>query len=142
VNQANRFKAIFYALALLVFGGVIGVMIRSATSTNPQTLRIGRTDEIATVIRDRLNAKLDLTADQKQRIEPMIKKAAEEMEASHLDSLKRANKAVDDLHAQIRPELIPEQRQKLLESEAERSERMWEKYHYRPTVAVTNLSQH
>jgi Spy/CpxP family protein refolding chaperone len=140
VNKANRFKAIFYAGALLVFGGIIGAMVKSATSVNLQTLRLGRVDEIATVIRDRLNAKLELTPEQKQRLEPMIKKTAEEMEASHMQSLVRVNKALDILHDEIRPELIPEQQQKLGELEAERADRMWEKYHYRP--AVTNASQH
>lgn len=140
MNKANRFKAIFYAGALLVFGGIIGAMVKSATSVNLQTLRLGRVDEIATVIRDRLNAKLELTPEQKQRLEPMIKKTAEEMEASHMQSLVRVNKALDILHDEIRPELIPEQQQKLGELEAERADRMWEKYHYRP--AVTNASQH
>lgn len=138
MKNANRFKAIAYAVALLVFGGVIGAMIKSATSVAPQPLRLGRVDEIVTVIRDRLNAKLDLTAEQKARIEPMIKKAAEEMEASHLACLERVNKAADDLHARIKPELIPDQQAKLLELESERRQRMWDKYRFQ---TVTNASQ-
>jgi len=139
VNSSNRFKAVFYALALLIFGGIIGAMVKSATATNPQTLRLGRVDEIEAVIRDHLNAKLDLTPEQKQRIEPMVKKAAEEMEASHLDCLKRVNQAVDKLHAEIKPELVKEQQDKLVDLDAERALRMKEKYNYQP---VTNVSQH
>jgi Na+/phosphate symporter len=140
VNSTNRVKAIFYAVALLVFGGIIGAMIKSATSTTPQVLRVGRVDEIEAVILQRLDAKLALTPEQKQRIQPLIKKAAEEMEASHLDCLKRVNKAVDTLHEEIKPELIPEQAQKLGELESERAARMREKYNY--PQSASNAGQH
>jgi hypothetical protein len=139
VNKSSRFKAIFYALALLVFGGIIGAMIESALSSG-QSLRLGREDEIVKTIHDRLDAKLHLTSEQDARIEPVIKKAAEEMEASHFDSLKRVNRALDNLHEQIKPELTKEQQAKMIELEQERAARMWQKYRYRQTV--TNAVQH
>ena len=70
MNKSNRFKAIFYALALLVFGGIIGAMIKAAMTPAPQSLRLGRIDEIEKVIFDRMDAKLALTPEQKQRIAP------------------------------------------------------------------------
>jgi hypothetical protein len=140
VNNPNRFKAIFYALALLVFGGVIGAVIKAATSPTPQSLRLGRVDEIVKVIVDRMDAKLELTPEQKQRIAPLVRKTAEEMEASHFDCLKRVNLALDKLHEEIRPELIPEQQEKMRELEAERSDRMWEKYRYKPGATNTTSS--
>ncbi len=73
----------------------------------------------------------------------MVKKAAEEMEASHLDCLKRVNQAVDKLHGEIKPELAKEQQDKLVELDAERALRMKEKYNYQPGLApLTNMSQH
>ena len=137
MNNTNRTKAIVYAVALLVFGGIIGFMVKSAVSPTPQSLRVGRADEIANVILQHLDEKLELTREQKQRIEPMIKKAAEEMEASHLDCLKRVNKAIDDLHAQIKPELVKEQQEKLPELDAERAIRMSQKYNFQ---SATNAS--
>ena len=130
MNNPNRYRAIFYAAALVLFGAIIGAMVMSRISGNPQTLRLGRVDEIATLIRQRLEGKLDLTPEQKVRIEPMIRKAAEEMEASHRDCLVRVNRAADNLHKEIKPELIPEQQQKLLELESERAGRMLDKYSY------------
>jgi hypothetical protein len=139
VNRSNRAKAIVYAVALLVFGGIIGFVIKASVSPTPQSLRVGRVDQIEVFIRQRLDEKLDLTPQQKQRMEPYIRKAAEEMEAAHLDCLKRVNKAADDLHAQIKPELVGEQVEKLPELDAERLKRMQEKYNYQST---TNASLH
>ena len=139
MNNPNRAKAIAYAVALLVFGGIIGFMIKASVSPTPQSLTVGRVDQIADVILQHLDEKLDLTSAQKQRIEPLIKKAAEEMEASHLDCLKRINQTIDDLHAQIKPELDKEQLEKLPELDAERTNRMWQKYHFQ---AATNASLH
>lgn len=139
MNNSNRAKAIVYAVALLVFGGIIGFMIKAALSPTPQSLRVGRVDQIADVIRQHLDEKLDLTRAQKERIEPMVKKAAAEMEASHLECLKRINKAIDDLHAQIKPELVGEQLEKLPELDAERATRMSQKYNFQ---AATNASLH
>lgn len=132
MNSPNRSKAIFYAIALLVLGGIIGAMMRGAMPAAQQTLRVGRVDEIATAMRTRLYEKLALTEDQKQRIEPKIKAAAEEMEAAHLEALVEVNRVVDKLHAAIKPELIPEQLEKLRELEAERAERMKQKYNFPP----------
>jgi hypothetical protein len=123
----------------VVFGGIIGFMIKAALSPAPQSLRVGRADQIADVILQHLDEKLDLTREQKQRIEPMIKKAAQEMEASHLECLKRINKAIDDLHAQIKPELVKEQQEKLPELDSERTARMLQKYNFQ---AATNASLH
>lgn len=138
MNRASRLQAIVYAVALLVLGGVIGAMIKSSMSPAPQSLMVGRADQIAVSISQHLDDKLTLTSEQKQRLQPMIRKAAEEMESAHLDCLKRVNKAADDLHAQIKPELAKEQVEKLPELEAERAKRMYEKYHYQ---TVTNASQ-
>jgi hypothetical protein len=138
VNSTNRVKAICYALALLVLGGVIGAMIKSAMSATPQSLLLGREDEIEATIFNHLDAKLALTPQQKQRIEPLVKKTAQELEASHFDCLKRVNEALDKLHAEIKPELIPEQQEKMRELESERAEKMWDKYRYKP--AATNAA--
>jgi hypothetical protein len=139
VNNPNRAKAIAYALALLVFGGIIGFMIKAAVSPTPQTLTVGRVDQIADVIRQHLDEKLDLTLAQKQRIEPMIRKAAEEMEASHLECLNHINQTIDNLHARIKPELAREQQDKLPELDNERAARMLQKYHFQ---TATNAGLH
>jgi hypothetical protein len=130
VNNTNRFKAIAYAIALFFLGGVIGAEIMYRVMPNPQSLRVGRTDEIEARIMERLNAKLDLTPEQKTRLKPMIKKAAAEMEAAHLDCLKRVGKTAVDLDEQIKPELVKEQVEKLAELEADRARRMKEKYNF------------
>jgi hypothetical protein len=136
----NRWRAIVYAAALVLFGGIIGAMLMSRVDAKAQTLRLGRSAEIADRIRERLNEKLELTPEQKMRMEPMIKTTAEELEAAHTECLKQVSKSLESLHARIRPELIPEQQQKLVELESERGERMLEKYNFRLTT--TNANAH
>lgn len=131
MNSVTRLKAIIYALALVVLGGVIGYVWKSATPSTPQSLRVGRVEEIEVMMRERLYGKLGLTPVQQQKIEPLIKKAAEEMEASHLNCLKQINQTVNNLHAAIKAELTPEQQAKLAELDTERTARMLQKYNYR-----------
>jgi Spy/CpxP family protein refolding chaperone len=140
VNGSNRGKALLYAGALVLFGMIIGAMFMSRVDAKSQTLRLGRSEEIADRIRERLIEKLDLTPEQKTRIEPLIRKTAQEMENAHLDCLKQVSKSLDALHTQIKPELIPEQQHKLVELDSERDSRMVEKYNYR--APATNASAH
>jgi Spy/CpxP family protein refolding chaperone len=98
-------------------------------------LKVGRSGEIATLIRQKLIINLELTPEQRDKFEPLIKKTADEMEASHLDCLKRISDAVDKMHAQILPDLTPEQREKLKQVEADRHVMMRQKYNYPPDTA-------
>jgi len=140
VNSSNRGLVLVYAAALVIFGGVIGYTIKSASAVNPQSLRLGREEEIAAMIMDRLDAKLALTPEQKTQISPLAKKTAQEMEASHLGCLKQVNLMLDKFHGDISPVLTAEQRNKLVDLESERADRMWEKYHYR--APATNAAAH
>jgi hypothetical protein len=132
----SRGKAIAYTVALFLAGGICGAMLMARISPAAQSLKVGRTDEIALKIREKLNTGLGLTPEQLDKFQPLIVKAAGELESSHLDCLNRISMALDNLHAQIIPELTPEQKQKLESLEKERAAQMLQKYNYQ--LAGTN----
>ncbi|MDB6064457.1 MAG: hypothetical protein JWR26_665 [Pedosphaera sp.] len=131
MTKPMRWKMILYTAALFFAGVICGATVMSRMSANPQTLRLDRAPQIAAKIEEKLRTKLALNPQQLEKITPMIQKTSEELEASHRDDLKRISAAIDVLHAGIEPELNPEQKQKLLELEAERRETVWQKFHYR-----------
>ena len=136
MTETMRWRMFGYMLALFIAGFVTGAAVMAHYKATSQTLKVGRTDEITSLVRQKLIMSLDLTPDQRDKFDPLIKKTSEEMEASHLDCLNRISAAVAKMHAQILPDLTPEQREKLKQLEAERLVRLRQKYNYTPTTAA------
>ncbi len=140
MTGAMRWRMIGYMAALFIAGAITGAAVMARTAAGSQTLKVGRTDEIESLIKQRLQI-LHLTPEQWQKFRPLIRKTSEELEASHLESLQRSSAAVEKLHAEIRDEaspdakLSPEQQAKLTELEAERRGLMLKKYNYPPGAA-------
>jgi actin-like ATPase involved in cell morphogenesis len=135
----TRWRLVIYMVALFVAGGITGAAVMSHLNVPAsQSLKLGRADEIAASISEKLNTRLDLTADQKEKFKPLIKRASEELEASHADCLKRISAAIDMLHVQMAPELSSDQKEKLKVLESERVKSMQTKYNYTLDPARTN----
>lgn len=130
MNQTSCWKAIGYAILLFLTGGVCGALVAPKLMPAQQTLKLGREQEITALIRDKLKTKLNLTADQEQKIIPMIKQASESLEASHRGCLKSVLEALDKMHLDIQPLLTADQLPKLKELEKERSDTWRVKYNY------------
>jgi uncharacterized membrane protein len=126
----SRGKAIAYALALFLAGGICGAMVMARISTAAQSLKLGRTDEIAVKIREKLTTGLGLTPAQQDEFKPLINQAAGELEASHRDCLDRITTALILLHTKIAPKLNPDQKAKLAALENQRAGEMQQKYNY------------
>jgi len=137
MNMPARGKIIAYMVALFVAGGICGAMVVARMAANPQTLIVNRSPEIAVKIQKKLTARLALTPEQLAKIQPLIEKTSEELEASHRDCLKRISLAIDNLHVQLCPLLTPEQKPMLAALDEERREAMWEKFHYRADTTNT-----
>lgn len=134
----SRGKAIAYTLALFLAGGICGAVVMAHVTSTPQSLKVGRTAEIAVKIQEKLNTSLALTPEQLQKFQPLIDKAAAELEASHKDCLDRISLALTGLHNQIAAGLTPEQQQKLANLETQRRATMLQKYNYQ--LGATNRS--
>jgi Spy/CpxP family protein refolding chaperone len=135
-------KVVGYAFALFAAGAVCGaVFMPKPAEKQPTTLKLGRQQEIAAKMRDKLRCSLDLTPEQLKRIDPLILKASEEVEMSHQICLIKIISSLECLDSQIREELSPEQKQKLSALEAERCKSIKEKYNF-PPDSVTSKPTH
>jgi Spy/CpxP family protein refolding chaperone len=138
MNGLMRWRMIGYLAALFVAGIITGAAVMARTTAGTQTLKVGRTEEIQELIRQRFHV-LALTTEQRQKFDPLIKKASEELEASHLGCLERCSAAVESLEAQIRPDLSPDQLEKLKQLETERRAMLRQKYNYPPETQAGKL---
>ena len=131
MTEPMRWRVFAYMLALFIAGAITGAAVMARNAAGSQTLKVGRTEEIARLIKLRLSL-LDLTPEQEHTFDPLIKQASEELEASHLQCLERSSTVVSNLHAQIKLSLTPEQLEKLKQLEAQRCNTMKSKYNYPP----------
>ena len=134
-------RAIVYAAALFVVGGVCGVMMAPRLFPPPapvtsQPLKLGRTNEIAQKIQAKLAQRLTLTPDQIAKAAPFIEAASQKLEAAHHNCLDQIEQAVRELHQELRPLLTEPQITELKAMEKERADAMAQNYNYHP--AATN----
>jgi Spy/CpxP family protein refolding chaperone len=61
----------------------------------------------------RMTESLDLTADQKAKVQPIMDEARPKMEAIHREAMEKAKAVIDDAMTKIRPLLTPDQQKKL-----------------------------
>jgi Spy/CpxP family protein refolding chaperone len=71
---------------------------------------------------DRITDQLNLTPDQKAKIQPIIDQAQPQLETIHREAMEKARKVMEDAIAQMRPMLTPEQQKKLDEAKTDRRE--------------------
>lgn len=69
---------------------------------------------------ERMTEQLNLTPDQKAKIQPIIDQAQPQLEAIHREAMEKARKVMEDAIAQMRPMLTPEQQKKLDEAKNDR----------------------
>ena len=71
----------------------------------------------------RTTDQLNLTADQKAKVQPIIDQANPQIETIRREAMQKTRAIVDNALAQIRPLLTPEQQKKLDESQNDRGRR-------------------
>jgi Spy/CpxP family protein refolding chaperone len=62
---------------------------------------------------DKLDETLNLTAEQKAKVQPIVDQAKPQIRAIHQEAMQKTKAIMDNTMAQIRPLLTPEQQQKL-----------------------------
>jgi periplasmic protein CpxP/Spy len=62
---------------------------------------------------DRLSEDLNLSADQKAKVQPIVDQARPQIRAIHEEAMQKTKAVMDNTMTQIRPLLTPEQQQKL-----------------------------
>ncbi len=130
MSQTGCWKVIGYAIVLFLLGGVCGAVVAPKFLPVQQTLKLGREEEITTMMRAKLKTRLNLTDEQTQKIEPFVKQASASLEASHRACLKSVLEALDKMHGDIQSFLEPGQLAKLKGLETERADSWRAKYNY------------
>src|SRR5579863_1800169 len=140
--STSRTKALFYMLVLFVAGGICGAMVMRHffPPPQPQTLQLGRTNEIAGKIRTKLHDRLQLNADQMAKAEPLVQTASQKLEDAHLNCLIQIEAAIAQLHHDLRLSLTDAQISELAVMEKERADSLLQKYNFCPTM--TNATGH
>lgn len=62
---------------------------------------------------DKLDEDLNLTADQKAKVQPIVDQTKPQLKAIHQDAMEKSKAVIDNAITQIRPMLTPEQQTKL-----------------------------
>jgi hypothetical protein len=141
MTRPAAWKVLLYTCALFLAGAVCGAMLISRRApVVDQPLKLGRTPEIADKIRTKLDSRLQLTPAQQQKFDPLFVKTSVELESIHKDCLDRITAALSQLHAEMGPDLTPEQQESVKALEAERRDLMLQKYNYCP--GATNSTVH
>ena len=69
---------------------------------------------------ERITDQLNLTPDQKTKIQPILDQARPQLETIHREAMEKTRKVMNDTFSQIRPMLTPEQQKKLDETKTDR----------------------
>ena len=69
---------------------------------------------------ERMTERLNLTPDQKTKIQPILDEAKPKMEAIHREAMQKTKSLMEDTTAKIRPMLTPEQQKTLDEAKNDR----------------------
>ncbi|HEY1582144.1 MAG TPA: hypothetical protein VGF73_03480 [Chthoniobacterales bacterium] len=75
---------------------------------------------------DRITEQLNLTPEQKAKVQPIIDQAKPQLEAIHRDAIEKSRTVMENAMAQIRPLLTPEQQKKLDDAQNDRAGRRGE----------------
>lgn len=138
MTEPMRWRMIGYMAALFIAGAITGAAVMARMAGDSQTLKVGRSEQIAKLIQQRL-LPLNLTPGQRDNIAPLIKRTSDELEASHLQCLQRCSVAVDNLYAQIKTNLNSDQLESFQRLQAERLELLHKKYNYPPAGNSASL---
>lgn len=110
---------------LITLGAVSALFLgSSAVAREPesggQEQRGGRGHHRSSI--ERMTERLDLTPEQKAKVQPIIDQARPQIENIRREAMEKTKAIMENAMAQIRPLLTPEQQQKLDEAQNERRE--------------------
>ena len=129
MNLLTKGKIISYLAAIFVAGGISGGVI-AWKEAKQEMFKPPSSKKMCAFFRERLQAELKLSPSQMQRLEPLLEKRVQEMEAIHSRTVRQIDELFRESNEQIARalELTPEQRLKLDEMEKKRAEFMRKKF--------------
>ena len=105
----------FSAISALSLGGV--ALAQTPTGDNPEQPRRGRGGGMRHNVLETMTDRLNLTPDQKTKVQPIIDQTNPQIQAIRRDAEQKIRALVDNAVTQIRPILTPDQQKILDESQ-------------------------
>ena len=112
MNPRSRWLTIAALVVIFLAGTVTGWLFGLALS-HRRPPRPPRRDDMAAHMRERMARDLSLTAQQAEKIDPLITQSAGELDRIRKETDGRVMRIIDDLHAKVAAELTPDQVAKL-----------------------------
>jgi Spy/CpxP family protein refolding chaperone len=112
MNTLTTRKAIFYLAGIFAAGLLIGAAVGVSWGRRPP-LKPPRPEQMLEHIRNRLTADLALTADQVQKIEPILREGVERIQAAHQANAEQVFLISKQTDERIKQFLTPIQAEKL-----------------------------
>ncbi len=119
----TRRIVIAYLAGTFLLGAIAGGALGYGYGRRPVFRSFDR-DEMRTKFCDRLVTDLDLSASQREQLDPLVRENMEEFEAAHRDHFRQIEDLMKQQRERIAVILDPAQRQKFEKIEKEREERM------------------
>jgi len=123
MNGLSKWKVALYLAAIFVAGSVSGWVVATKTAKQ-KAYTVPRPDEIAQSLREHMCSKLNLSDDQKQKVDDIIEQSSAEIQSIHKEGIGRIRLALSNRNAQFSAVLSPEQQQQFEQIEKERHESM------------------
>lgn len=127
MNGLSKWKAAVYLAAIFAAGSVSGWVV-ATKAAKQKAFSAPRSDEIAASLRSCMYERLNLTGDQKHKIDSIIERSSKEMQAIHRERTDRIRLSLSNRNSQIMAALSPEQQAtfELIEKERQESWRQKE----------------
>ena len=119
MSRLSKWKVGLYLAGIFAAGSVSGWVVATKT-LKQQAFTAPKSDEIAASLRSCLRTRLQLTEEQKVRIDTIIERSAREMQTIHRELTDRIRQAVNNRTVQIMAILNPEQQNVFEQIEKER----------------------
>jgi Spy/CpxP family protein refolding chaperone len=127
MTSLGKRKLVFYVLAIFLAGAGSGALVAWQVSRRLPVAPLTPA-EIGARLRAQFQSRLDLTPEQRQKVDPMIDQAMLRVETIRQETASHVFANVSQLHEQMLPVLTPEQKTKFEELERERRDYLRQKF--------------
>jgi Spy/CpxP family protein refolding chaperone len=128
MSRALQWKLIAGFVLVFIAGGTTGAFLATAHARH-LFVQSHQAGFVATRMKERMRAELDLTPDQVARISPILDKTANQLQQIRNDTGRRVHQTIIESHQQISAILTEDQKKKL--QQMEMRHRRWLGFHHR-----------
>lgn len=106
----TKLKTACYLIAIFIAGAATGGVVGACAAKKMPFLRPSRPHEVTERLRFQYQTRLNLTPEQRKKIDPILDQTDLDLKAIHLQTMRQVAKTIDDAQQKIAAELTPEQK--------------------------------